>query len=43
VRRRLASSNSRTNSALGYLTPAEFKAQWRDKHALALEVELENA
>ncbi|HUW11664.1 MAG TPA: integrase core domain-containing protein, partial [Anaerolineae bacterium] len=33
----------RIHSSLGYLTPAEFEAQWREEHTLSLEFELETA
>ena len=33
----------RIHSSLGYLTPVEFEAQWREEHVLALEVELGSA
>jgi putative transposase len=36
-------AHKRIHSSLGYLTPAEFEAQWRQEHVLALKVELENA
>jgi transposase InsO family protein len=33
----------RIHSSLGYLTPAEFEAQWREEHVLTLEFELKIA
>jgi len=33
----------RIHSSLGYLTPAEFEAQWRKEHTLVLECELKIA
>jgi putative transposase len=35
--------HKRIHSSLGYLTPAEFEAQWRQEHILVLEFELRNA
>jgi len=32
--------HKRIHSSLGYLTPAEFEARWREKHVLTLEFEL---
>lgn len=32
--------HKRIHSSLGYLTPAEFEAQWREEHVLTREVEL---
>jgi transposase InsO family protein len=32
--------HERIHSSLDYLTPAEFEAQWRQEHVLALEFEL---
>lgn len=36
-------AHKRIHSSLGYLTPAEFEAQWRAEHVLTLEGELQNA
>jgi transposase InsO family protein len=35
--------HKRIHSSLGYLTPAEFEAQWRQEHILVLDFELRNA
>jgi putative transposase len=35
--------HKRIHSSLGYLTPAEFEAQWCQEHILALDFELRNA
>jgi len=33
----------RIHASLGYLTPAEFEAQWREEYVLTLEFELKSA
>ena len=35
--------HKRIHSPPGYLTPAEFEAQWREEYILALEFELKTA
>jgi hypothetical protein len=42
-KRGIAISGKRIHSSLGYLTPAEFEAQWREEHVLAFEFELKIA